>query len=79
MGYSQFIAAAVPDKLSGEFDRIFSLIAENPKMGRRRDELERGLRSIPLGHYVIFYAVADGIDVLRVLHNRRDIEDTFGG
>jgi len=43
-------------------------------MGRVRDELEAGLRSFPLGAYVIFYAaIENGIEVLRVLHSAHDI------
>jgi len=40
----------------------------------RRDDLRPGIRSIPVGEYVIFYR-RDGEDVLvlHVLHGRRDI------
>lgn len=66
------------DKMADEFDRVFSLMAENPEMGRARDELEEGLRSFPVGQYVIFYeSVPEGIEVLRVLHGARDIPDQF--
>lgn len=76
-----FIAAdsiVQADKMSDEFDRVFSLIAANPEIGRARDELEEGLRSFPVGHYVIFYeAVQERVEVLRVLHGARDILDQF--
>ena len=68
-------STAQADKMSEAFDRVFSLVAENPEMGRARDELEVGLRSFPVGHYVIFYAaIESGIEVLRVLHSARDVE-----
>ncbi len=69
---------AQADKMSDEFDRVFSLLAENPEIGRAREELEEGLQSFPVAHYVIFYeAVQEGIEVLRVLHGARDIPDQF--
>jgi toxin ParE1/3/4 len=47
-------------------------------MGRARDELSPGLRSMPFGRHVIFYeTMADGIDVVRVLHSARDIDAAF--
>ena len=55
-----------------------ALLAENPEMGRTRNDLETNLRSFPVGNYVIFYEViVGGIEVLRVLHGARDIPDIF--
>jgi toxin ParE1/3/4 len=46
-----------------------------PASGRLRDELRPGVRSFPVGSYVVFYrAVAGTIEVLRVLHESRDID-----
>jgi len=43
-------------------------------MGRTRDELVPGLRSLPFGRYVIFYrALDDGSEIVRVLHGARDL------
>lgn len=40
-----------------------------PEMGRRRQELGKGLRSFPIGSYVIFYKLTElRIEILRVLH-----------
>jgi toxin ParE1/3/4 len=48
-------------------------------MGRPRDELALGLRSFAFGRYVVFVQpLADGIDVVRVLHSARDIDTTIG-
>jgi toxin ParE1/3/4 len=47
-------------------------------IGRSRDELAPGMRSFPVGRYVVFYLpLDDGIDVVRVLHGARDIETVF--
>ena len=52
--------------------------AEMPGMGRRRDDLALGLRTLVEGSYIIFYRVADdGIEVVRVLHGSRDLPSQF--
>ncbi len=60
-------------------DEAFRLLATTPMMGRAREELSPGLRSMPFGRYVIFYEPINvGIDVVRVLHSARDIDAQFG-
>ena len=54
---------------------IFTLLVQNPLAGRERLELRRGLRSFTVGNYVVFYhALPDGIEVVRVMHGRQDID-----
>jgi toxin ParE1/3/4 len=36
-------------------DQKFQALAGHPNLGRSREELEEGLRSFPVGKYVIFY------------------------
>ncbi len=38
-----------------EISSKYSLLLEFPGMGRNRDELRQGLRSFPVGGYIIFY------------------------
>ena len=60
---------------------MFQILAQNPEMGRRQDDLAPGLRSFPVNSYVIFYMVLsgrEGIDIVRVLHARQDRERAFG-
>jgi toxin ParE1/3/4 len=53
-------------------------ILEWPNSGRARDELVLGMRSIVVRPYVIFYrAAANEVQIVRVLHGRRDIETIF--
>ena len=53
--------------------------AQSPHIGRERPEIKPGYRSITEGKHVIFYRVGDsGIDVLRILHGRMDIEHRMG-
>lgn len=66
------------DRWVDRLDEQFRLLATQPLLGRARPELEQELRSFPFGRYVIFYApLADGIDVIRVLHGARDIDALF--
>jgi plasmid stabilization system protein ParE len=44
-------------------------------MGRRRDDVRKGYRGLPVGDYIIFYVIEDdGIAVVHVTHGaRRDL------
>ena len=55
-------------------DPKFQALAGHPNLGRSREELEEGLRSFPVGKYVIFYrAIPAGVEIVRVLHGSRDL------
>ena len=63
------------DALLDRIDRTFDMLAETPLAGRSRSELAPKLRSFPVGSYVIFYVpVSDGVDVVRVMSGRQDID-----
>lgn len=56
----------------------FRMRAENPKLGKSRDEILLELRSFPFKKYFIFYLPTDyGIEVFRVVHSARNIEGLF--
>lgn len=59
-------------------DRIeqkLRMLADNPRAGRERPEVAAGLRSVPVGNYVIFYRVApDALTVVRVLSGYQDAD-----
>ena len=58
--------------------RNFRHLASHPNLGRSRDELAEGLRSFPVGRYVIFYrAIPEGVEIVRVLHGSRDLNAIF--
>ena len=60
-------------------DSKLKLYAENPNMGASRDYLRKGLRSFPVGRYIVFYRpVSEGIEVVRVLHGARNLNRLFG-
>jgi toxin ParE1/3/4 len=53
----------------------FYLLSQYPRMGRSRDDLRPGLRSFPVGQYVIIYTIEDeDVEILHVFHGRQDIE-----
>lgn len=54
---------------------IFVLLTDSPKAGTERDELQPGVRSYPVGNYIIFYHLEDQYVVVdRVLHTSRDVD-----
>ena len=55
-----------------------ALLAEHPEAGRERDEVAKGLRSIPVESHIIFYRVKrKHVVISRVLHSARDIRRLF--
>lgn len=71
-------SVAEADRWVDRLDAKFELWATQPMMGRPRDELAQGLRSLTFGRYVIFFEpMLEGIDVVRVLHGSRDLEADF--
>lgn len=65
---------AAADRFLRAMEQKFRLLSTQPKLGRLRSELMAELRSFPVGRYVAFYlSMADGIELLRVLHGARDI------
>jgi toxin ParE1/3/4 len=66
----------ITDRLIDSICQRFYLLACHPHVGRRRDEdLRTGVRSFPVGEYVIIYRVEkDDAFILHVLRGSRDIE-----
>ena len=66
------------DKLLDEIDEASQKLAHFTNMGRNRDELYPGLKSFPVGMYLIFYMpISGGIEIVRVLHGMMDIDAFF--
>lgn len=69
---------AEADRWVDRLDERVQLWATQPMIGRVREELAPGLRSMAFGRYVVFFApIHDGIDIVRVLHGSRDIDVFF--
>lgn len=79
-----YIVAAGADRAGALIASIverFRLLSEHPRIGVARPELSPGLRSYaaPGTSYVIFYFPREyGVEVVRVLHGRRDLAPLFG-
>jgi toxin ParE1/3/4 len=70
--------ADAADQLLLHFDERLERLAESPFMGRAIDALAPSLRCSPVGNYVLFYRPdITGIQLIRVLHARRDITPEF--
>lgn len=64
----------IADRLIDSITDRFFLLSKHPYVGRHRDDLRPGLRSFPVGPYVIIYRVEDGNAlILHVSHSHRDI------
>jgi toxin ParE1/3/4 len=49
-------------------------LAENPAIGKNRDDIKTGYYCFPEGSHVIFYTLTSyGIDVIGVPHQRMDV------
>ena len=49
---SQAISAAIADKQLREIERLCLAISDWPEYGRSREDVRKGLRSVPVGRYV---------------------------
>ncbi len=54
------------------------LLAQNPKVGRERNDLIINLRQFPFKKYNIYYfPIENGVEIYRVLHSSRDNVQVF--
>jgi toxin ParE1/3/4 len=66
------------DRLLRTLDSKLELLSDHPRAGPARPELRPGLRSFPVGEYLIFYRpIRGGIELLRVLHGARNVRKTL--
>ncbi len=64
--------------IDDRFTQIFEMLAENPKIGRDRPEVDSGMRSFPEGNYLILYRLwANEVLIVRVIHASRDLDEIF--
>lgn len=66
------------DRFLDHINEKINGLAYFPKMGASRDDIKDGLRVFPVGNYLIFYfPLADGVDIVRVLHGSMEAERHF--
>jgi len=59
---------------TSQFSTVFHQLSQEPELGRARNEIKIGLRSILQNKHIIFYRVLeDHIRIVRILHGRSDI------
>jgi toxin ParE1/3/4 len=70
----------IADRLIDSITSRFELLAQHPLAGRSRDgDLRGGLRSFPVGEYVVIYRVEhEDVVILRVLQGNRDLPARLG-
>lgn len=73
-------SADIADRLVESIASRFLLIQLHPQIGRNRDEeLRPGLRTFPVGNYLIVYrSDGDEVLILRVLRGSRNIDGLLG-
>jgi len=66
----------VADAILKRIDHAFQKIAEYPLIGRERDELAIGVRSVPVSPFLVLYRVhQDHVLILCVVHGSRELPD----
>jgi toxin ParE1/3/4 len=66
----------IADSVLDGLEKRFSILADNPLMGRSRDDIAPELRYFLFEKYLIFYRTAsDGIEIVRVVHGARNLID----
>jgi plasmid stabilization system protein ParE len=65
-------AQSLVERIMGTFERI---AGRNPRAGRIRDDLDLGVRALPVLPFLIFYIVdKKRVYVFRILHGHRNIK-----
>jgi toxin ParE1/3/4 len=66
------------ERLLKELNEKCQNLMQFPKMGKSYERILKNLRGFPLKGYIIFYrAIPDGIEILRVISGRQDLEALF--
>jgi toxin ParE1/3/4 len=77
--YVSMASADVADEMLNQLKDAGRKAAEQPLLRRPRDDIAPGLRSVLVHPYAVFYRVADdAVEVMRVLHQRRDLAAILG-
>jgi toxin ParE1/3/4 len=68
------IANRVVESITDQFVQL----SKHPHLGRRRDDLRPGMRSVTVGSYIVIYRVeGSNVRILHVVHGRRDIKSVI--
>lgn len=66
------------EKIFQEFNQKCQKLVRFPNMGRSYAQIRDDLRGLPLDGYIILYKIIDdGVEILRVVNGRQDLESLF--
>jgi len=64
---------AQADKFLAEIEAGIAQLKHNPKLGRPREEVRAGYRSLPVNRHIVYYLLTPSvIRIVRVLHAQTD-------
>jgi toxin ParE1/3/4 len=68
----------IAEKHLFEIEHMCGRLVEMPTLGKPRDELIAGMKSFVVRPHVVFYQLSKGeLEVVRILHQRVDVEGAF--
>ena len=66
------------DRFLARMTKKFTILGNNPRIGRARPDIREDLRSSPYGNYlVLIREIADGTEIVRFVHAARDLHEIF--
>jgi toxin ParE1/3/4 len=72
--YLSEYSTGAAEKLARNIDQRCRVLSANPLMGRAREELGSGIRSLVVDKYLLFYRIRDdSIRILRILYGSRKV------
>jgi toxin ParE1/3/4 len=73
--YDRTASREVADRLVRRIEDAARGASKNPFLRRPRDDIQIGLRAAIVSPYAVFYRVSEGeVEIVRVLHQRRDLQ-----
>ena len=76
--YADLASADVAERVLRDIGTGAGMLLGHPMLGRPRGDLAPSLRSVLVQPYAVLYRVTDaGVEVVRVLHTRRDFATAF--
>ena len=76
--YERVAGSNTAEKILREISEVVTTVEDHPFVGRSRNELRAGFRSLAASPHVVFYRVVDDVpEIVRVLDGRQDIEEVF--
>jgi len=72
--FARVASPDIADKLLRDIRLVADRLGERPLLGRAREEVMPGLRSVRAHPYAVFYRAKNGsVEIVRVLHERRNL------